>query len=165
MKKQTNLVTNFLKCMDLMDEGDFRKILAHLGTFQALYMELSRQLDKFIKSGDRASMELETSDLKDICDLTLPRLQNWEQKANHNRLKKELFSCERLDNEVFKNWARESTDLFSVIAKIRCFLSVMSYNYCVLEAYDLQWKQNHDVDMANMFLKTLKQYARNKYEG
>lgn len=158
----TKLSKKFIKCMDLLDEGDCKKIRANLWLFQDLYTEVNRQLEKFTKSGENR-LCLEVSDLKDICDLTQPLLNRLEQKINVNRMHKALWDCNKLDNEQLDKWVGEYIILFDIVAKLRCFLSVMSYAYCIYDAWMKQWKQENDVDMPAELLSTLKRYIRYGY--
>lgn len=49
MEKQPKLVQKFIKCMDLLDEGDYKAIRANLWLYQELYTEVNRHLEKFKK--------------------------------------------------------------------------------------------------------------------
>lgn len=162
MVEQTKLTKKFLKCMDLLDEGDYKKIRTHLWTFQELYTEINRRLEKFTKGGQN-TLQLEVSDFKDICDLTQPLLNNLEQKINVNRMHKALWDCEKLDNAQLDKWVNEYIVLLDVVSKLRCFLSIMSYAYCIYDAWMKQWKQENDVDMSETLLNTLKGYIRYGY--
>ena len=162
MEKQPKLVQKFIKCMDLLDEGDYKAIRANLWLYQELYTEVNRHLEKF-KSDGTSKLCLEPSDLKDICDLAQPLVNKWEAKINLNRMYKKLWDCDRLDDKQLNKWINEYVPLFDVVAKLRCFLTVMSYAYCIYDAYHKQWKQEHDVDMSKMLLNTLKGYIRYGY--
>lgn len=162
MKQQSNLAKKFIKCMDLLDEGDYLKIQKHLWTFQELYTEVNRQLQKFTGGGENP-LCLEPSDLKDICELTQPLLNNLEQKIKLSNIHKKLWDCQKLDDEQMNKWLSEILPIFDVVSKLRCFLSVMSYAYCMYDAFDKQWKQENDVDMSVELMNTLKGYIRYGY--
>ena len=155
MEKQPKLAQKFIKCMDLLDEGDYLKIQKNLWCFQDLYTEVNRHLEKFTGGGEN-KLCLEPSDLKDICGLAQPLLNKWEEKINLNRMYKNLWNCDKLNNEQLHKWMGEYIPLFDVVAKIRCFLTIMSYAYCIYDAYHKQWKQENDVDMSEVLLSTLK---------
>lgn len=157
---RTNFSKEFVFIRELLDEGDMKKILFNLGAFERFYMNLNRQMQKFIKSGVN-SVVIGSGDLKDLCDLAEPLLTKWMKQINHNKMHKELWALDRIDDEHFNAWGKKYTDLFNVVAKLRCFLSVISYAWCMLEAYEIQDEQNND--LTTVVVNTIKNHMRDYY--
>lgn len=140
---RTNFAKDFVLIREILEEGDFKKILFNLGAFEKFYLDLNRHIQKFIKSGIN-NLSIESSDLKELCDLAEPLVMNYQKKVNHNKIHKELWALDRIDDKHFNEWGKRITDMFNVIAKLRCFLSVISYAWCLLEAHEMQDEQNND---------------------
>lgn len=157
---QSNLAKEFVRIRGILDEGDFNTILKNLSSLQMLFTTINRHMEKFIKTG-RNTLDICAGDIKDLCDLASPLLSNYEKKINHNTMYKNLWDCDILNDEHFQNWSKKYTDLFNVVAKLRCFLSVMSYAYCMLDAYEKQWDQNND--LTTVIANTIKNYIRYEY--
>lgn len=157
---QSNLAKEFVRIRGILDEGDFKTILKNLFSLQVLFTTINRYMEKFIKTGEN-TLDICAGDIKDLCDLTAPLLAKYEKKINHNTMYKDLWDCDILNDEHFREWSIQYTNLFSVVAKLRCFLSVMSYAYCMLDAYEKQWNQNND--LTTVIANTIKNYIRYEY--
>lgn len=161
-KYKTKFDAKFLHARAVLDRGDFNEIEKNLWNFQDLYMEINRHLERFIKT-DVNNLHICAGDIKDLCDLTLPLLLKYERQINHDDMHAALFSGKHkhIDDKVFKDWCVKYTKIFSVVAKLRNCLSIWSYAYCVLDAYERQWEQNNDMNV--ILTMAIKDYLKYGY--
>lgn len=158
MKK---LNEKYYKILDILKKGDRDTLYKSAWLMQTFYTDVNRQIEKFIKTQDPDNITLLAGELKDLCDLALPLLNKFEKKINHSTMYKDLWNCECLNDKHMREWSIKYTEMFSIVAKLRCFLSVISYAWCLLDAYEKQWNNNYD--LATVITNSVKNYIKYEY--
>ena len=157
---RTNLSKEFVFIRELLDKGDSHEIYKNLGRFERFYMAVNTQIKKFTNTGVN-TICIASYDLAELVELTEPLIDKWSKQIKYTRMRRELWAPDEVNNETLNEWARKYTELFCVVAKIRCFLSIITYGSCYLEAFEKQDEQNND--LTTVVVNVIKNHMRDYY--
>lgn len=143
-KKRTKLVELHLYLLDLLENGKEEDLIKNIFKFEQYYLTTNRYLEKLMRSDDH-KFDLDAGDILNLCNACLPVLIKYEKRINHVDVHKEVWNLEAITRDTLRPWFRKLVDGFLVVSRLRSFLSVMTYTYCMLDIYETELKQTTDI--------------------
>ena len=141
MKQVTNLIEQIGKCRDLIEEGDFKKILFNIYIFEKVYLEVKRNIDRYVKNPSY-NLDFNHHDLSELSNEIAKYIEQFPSKFSSDLFLKSILdkNYEKIDNKILAKHTQEIMDLFSVDAKLRECQKVLAYYSFVLRLWTEQNK-------------------------
>lgn len=143
-KKRSKLVELYFYLVDLLENGKEEDLIKNIFKFEQFYLTTNRYLEKFMR-GDDNKLELGAGDILNLCNACQPVLIKYEKRINHVDVHKEIWSLDDINRDTIRPWFKKLTDGFLVVSRLRSFLSVMTYTYCMLDLCETELKQTTDI--------------------
>lgn len=136
----TNLIDNICKIRDLLTEKDYKKITSGIGLFRKTYLDVNRNIERFIKD-DNHYLDFNSYDLLEMsmeCKELLGELNN---QINVNKMVKEITKGESITNESVREFTLKYADIYVMVAHLTEFHNVISYSASLLRVLKMQYEQ------------------------
>lgn len=133
----TQLIQDIGKCRDLLEEGDFKKILTHIGLFDKVTDTCKRHVDKYIKNYNH-ELDFTPYDLSELSDETFNFIKKYQTHFKFEYGYKKLMKFKRIDDKVVDSFTKEICDEMYADRKLREAYKILSYLALTL----FLWQEN-----------------------
>ena len=134
------LIDNISSLRDIFISNDIKALLFKINLLKSTYEQVNRNIERFIKD-DRFELDFTSQDLIDMSQECQVILNSLQQKINANKMLKELMNFEKINDKSMLEFTNNYADIFTLVAHLREFHSVICYSGCLLSALELQYQQ------------------------
>lgn len=122
----TRTIMRIGKCRDLIAGNDYNKISNNLIFFDELVKELHRHCQKFLRY-ETYELDFTPYDLQELSDEIYEYIKDFQQEMKFEHIFKEIMKNERINNQVFDDFADKYLKKMLVDEKLRNAYKQLSY--------------------------------------